>query len=86
MEELTPDEGSFKWGVSTSRSYFPKDNSSFFDGCNLSILDWLKQYSKDDSETYLRGFLGRLLFSGDDVLKPVNVLSGARGCAACSPV
>lgn len=76
MEELTPDEGSFKWGVSTSRSYFPKDNSSFFDGCNLSILDWLKQYSKDDSETYLRGFLGRLLFSGDDVLKPVNVLSG----------
>ncbi len=76
MEELSPDEGSFKWGISTSRSYFPKDNSSFFDDCRLSILDWLKQFSKDDSETYLRGFLGRLLFSGDDVLKPVCVLSG----------
>jgi ATPase subunit of ABC transporter with duplicated ATPase domains len=76
MGELEPDSGSYKWGISTSQSYFPKDNSSFFDGCELSILRWLEQYSKDVTETYLRGFLGRMLFSGDDVLKPVCVLSG----------
>ena len=77
MGELEPDEGSFKWGVSTSQSYFPHDNSEYFNGCDLSILRWLEQYTpKDHSETYLRGFLGRMLFSGDDVLKPVNVLSG----------
>jgi ATPase subunit of ABC transporter with duplicated ATPase domains len=76
MGEIEPDSGSFKWGVSTSQSYFPTDNTSFFDDCGLSILKWLEQYSKDVSETYLRGFLGRMLFSGDDVLKPVNVLSG----------
>lgn len=75
-EELEPDEGSIKWGVSTSRSYFPKDNSEYFNGCDLSILQWLSQYSKDITETYLRGFLGRMLFSGDDVYKPVQVLSG----------
>jgi ATPase subunit of ABC transporter with duplicated ATPase domains len=74
--ELEPDEGSFKWGVSTSQSYFPQDNSAFFNGCELSIIKWLEQYSKDTTETYLRGFLGKMLFSGDDVLKPVNVLSG----------
>ena len=76
MEEETPDAGSFKWGGTTSQSYFPKDNSAFFDGCQLTVLEWLKQYSADDTETYLRGFLGKMLFSGDDVLKPVNVLSG----------
>ena len=77
MGELEPDEGSFKWGVSTSQSYFPHDNSEYFNGCDLSILRWLEQYTpKDHSETYLRGLLGRMLFSGDDVLKPVNVLSG----------
>ena len=75
-EELEPDSGSIKWGVSTSRSYFPKDNSEYFNGCDLSILQWLSQYSKDITETYLRGFLGRMLFSGDDVYKPVQVLSG----------
>lgn len=75
-EETEPDEGNFKWGVSTSRSYFPKDSSSFFENCNLNILDWMRQYSKDTTETYLRGFLGRMLFSGDDIFKPVNVLSG----------
>ena len=75
-EEIEPDEGTFKWGVSTSRSYFPKDSSSFFENCNLNILDWMRQYSKDTTETYLRGFLGRMLFSGDDIFKPVNVLSG----------
>lgn len=76
MEELTPDEGSFKWGVSTTQSYFPNDSSSFFNDCKLNILDWIRQYSTDTTETYLRGFLGRMLFSGDDIFKPVNVLSG----------
>ena len=76
MGELEPDEGSYKWGISTSQSYFPKDNSSYFDGCTLNLLEWLNQYSKDDTDTYLRSFLGKMLFSGDDVLKPVNVLSG----------
>ena len=74
--EMEPDEGGFKWGVSTSQSYFPNDNSAFFDGCELSLLDWMRQYSSDTTETYLRGFLGRMLFSGDDVYKPVKVLSG----------
>ena len=77
MGEVEPDEGTFKWGVSTSQSYFPHDNSAYFNDCKLSILRWLEQYTpKDHTETYLRGFLGRMLFSGDDVLKPVNVLSG----------
>ncbi|MGI6263950.1 MAG: ABC-F family ATP-binding cassette domain-containing protein [Acutalibacteraceae bacterium] len=76
MEKRVPDSGSFKWGVSTSQSYFPKDNTAFFEGCDLTILQWLQQYSSDPHETYLRGFLGKMLFSGDDVLKPVKVLSG----------
>lgn len=77
MEEEQPDEETFKWGVSTSTSYFPVDNSVYFNDCDLSILDWIRQYSKtDETETYLRGFLGRMLFSGDDIYKPVKVLSG----------
>ncbi len=76
MEEEQADEGTFKWGVSTSTSYFPVDNNSFFDGCEMSIIDWMRQYSSDETDTYLRGFLGRMLFSGDDVFKKVNVLSG----------
>ena len=76
-EEEAPDEGEFKWGVSTSRSYFPVDNSKYFDGCDLSILEWIRQYSEtDETETYLRGFLGKMLFSGDEIYKPVKVLSG----------
>lgn len=75
-EELTPDEGTIKWGVSTSRSYLPADNSAFFDGCELSILEWMRQYAKDTSETYIRGFMGRMLFSGDEIFKSVRVLSG----------
>ncbi len=75
-EEMEPDAGTFKWGISTSRSYFPHDNSSFFDGHEESILDWMRVWSKDQTETYLRGFLGRMLFSGDSVFKPVGVLSG----------
>ena len=75
-EEIQPDSGSFKWGVTISTSYFPKDNSSFFDGCNLTMMEWFAQYSPEQLETYMRGFLGRMLFSGDDVYKPVSVLSG----------
>ena len=74
--ELEPDEGEVKWGVSTSQAYFPKDNTEFFDGCDLNMIDWMRQWSEDQSETYLRGFLGRMLFSGEDVYKPVKVLSG----------
>lgn len=78
MENDTADSGTFKWGVSTSTSYFPKDNSEYFNDCDDSILDWLEQYNNgsDHTETYLRGFLGRMLFSGEDVFKPVKVLSG----------
>ncbi len=74
--ELEPDEGSYKWGGTTSLSYFPKDNNAYFDGNDMNLLQWLNQYSSDNTETYLRGFLGKMLFSGDDVLKPVKVLSG----------
>ena len=76
MEEETPDEGDYKWGISISTSYFPHDNSEYFNGHKETILDWLRPYSKDQTESYLRGFLGRMLFSGDAVYKPVDVLSG----------
>ena len=76
MEEVEADLGSFKWGVSISKSYFPKDNIEYFEGCHDSILDWMRRYSKDQTETYLRGFLGRMLFSGDSIFKEVSVLSG----------
>ncbi|WP_080872256.1 ABC-F family ATP-binding cassette domain-containing protein [Oceanobacillus timonensis] len=75
--ELEPDEGSYKWGITTSQSYFPKDNSEFFDGVDLNLVDWLRQYSpEDETETFLRGFLGRMLFSGEEAKKKANVLSG----------
>ena len=76
MEEESPESGSFKWGVSTSQAYFPRDNTVFFEGNTSRLVDWLAQYSDDQHESYLRQFLGRMLFSGDDVYKPVNVLSG----------
>ena len=76
MGEEEPDSGSIKWGVSTTQGYMPTDNSAFFDGCELSIMDWMRQFSADKRESYLRTFLGRMLFSGDEVYKPVNVLSG----------
>ncbi|MGI6731018.1 MAG: ABC-F family ATP-binding cassette domain-containing protein [Anaerovoracaceae bacterium] len=76
MGELEPDEGTFKWGVSTSQSYFPLDNSAFFNDCDLNLVKWLAQFTEETTETYMRGFLGRMLFSGDDVFKPVKVLSG----------
>ncbi|WP_077623563.1 ABC-F family ATP-binding cassette domain-containing protein [Sediminibacillus massiliensis] len=77
MGEIEPDEGTYKWGVTTSQSYFPKDNSAFFENGDLNLVDWLRQYSPDDqTETFLRGFLGRMLFSGEEALKKSNVLSG----------
>ncbi|MGE7759942.1 ABC-F family ATP-binding cassette domain-containing protein [Peribacillus sp. NPDC097895] len=75
--EIEPDSGSFKWGVTTSQAYFPKDNAEFFEGVDLTLVDWLRQYSPNDqSESFLRGFLGRMLFSGDEVTKKASVLSG----------
>ena len=76
-EEEEPDEGSIKWGVSTSRSYFPIDNSAYFNDNDESIVDWIRKYSTSEvTDTYLRGFLGKMLFSGDEIYKPVKVLSG----------
>lgn len=74
--EMEPDSGAFKWGVTTSTAYFPKDNSEFFNDCDLSLVDWLRQFSDEKSESYLRGFLGRMLFSGEEALKEAKVLSG----------
>jgi ATPase subunit of ABC transporter with duplicated ATPase domains len=74
--ELTPDTGSVHWGVTTSQSYFPKDNSRYFDGMDFSLIDWLRQYSPDQNENFVRGFLGRMLFSGDEATKKTKVLSG----------
>jgi ATPase subunit of ABC transporter with duplicated ATPase domains len=77
MGEMEADSGSFKWGVTTSQAYFPKDNSKYFEGCDLNLVDWLRQYSpQDQSESFLRGFLGRMLFSGEEVMKKASVLSG----------
>ena len=75
-EEASADSGEFKFGVSITTSYFPHDNSAYFDGHSESILDWMRAYSKDQTESYLRGFLGKMLFSNESVFKPVNVLSG----------
>ena len=74
--ELEPDEGFYKWGVSTSQSYFPQDNTRYFQDCDLDLIRWLGQFSADQDISYLRGFVGRMLFSGDDALKPAKVLSG----------
>jgi ATPase subunit of ABC transporter with duplicated ATPase domains len=75
--EMEPDSGTIKWGITTSQAYFPKDNSSYFENGNLTLVDWLRQYSPvDQSESFLRGFLGRMLFSGEEVMKKANVLSG----------
>ncbi|MGM0873471.1 MAG: ABC-F family ATP-binding cassette domain-containing protein [Bacillota bacterium] len=75
--EMEPDTGSYRWGVTTTQAYFPKDNSEYFEGSEPSLVDWLRQYSPNDqSESFLRGFLGRMLFSGEEVLKKPSVLSG----------
>jgi ATPase subunit of ABC transporter with duplicated ATPase domains len=77
MGELEADSGTYKWGVTTSQAYFPKDNSKYFENSEVTLVDWLRQFSpQDDSESFLRGFLGRMLFSGEEVLKKASVLSG----------
>ena len=74
--EMEPDEGTVKWGQTATFSYFPKDNTEYFKDCDDNLVEWLRQWSSDPHEAYLRGFLGRMLFSGDEVYKPVKVLSG----------
>ncbi|WPC42260.1 ABC-F family ATP-binding cassette domain-containing protein [Clostridium sp. JS66] len=74
--EIEPDAGEYKWGITTSQSYFPKDNTKYFDGVDLSLVDWLRQFSEEKSESFIRGFLGRMLFSGEEALKNASVLSG----------
>ncbi|NSJ92977.1 ABC-F family ATP-binding cassette domain-containing protein, partial [Coprococcus sp. MSK.21.13] len=76
MGEEEADSGEFKWGITTSQSYFPNDNSKYFNGVNLNLVDWLRQFSEEKSETFIRGFLGRMLFSGEEALKSAEVLSG----------
>jgi ATPase subunit of ABC transporter with duplicated ATPase domains len=74
--EMQPDSGEFKWGVTITTAYFPKDNSEYFNDVDLNLVEWLRQYSDEKSESYLRGFLGRMLFSGEEALKKAKVLSG----------
>ena len=73
--EIEPDAGTYSWGVTTTMAYFPKDNTKYFES-DLNLIDWLRQYSKEQDESFIRGFLGRMLFSGEEALKKVNVLSG----------
>jgi ATPase subunit of ABC transporter with duplicated ATPase domains len=75
MGEITPDSGEVKWGVTTTQAYFPKENSAYFD-TEENLVDWLRKYSRDPDETFIRGFLGRMLFSGEETQKQANVLSG----------
>ena len=76
MGKAEPDAGTVKWGKTISASYFPQNNSEYFDGCSLTLVQWLSQFSKDHYEEYLRGWLGRMLFSGEEALKEAKVLSG----------
>lgn len=74
--EMAADSGEIKWGVTITKAYFPSDNNEFFNDCNLNLVDWMRQFSDEKSESYLRGFLGRMLFSGEEALKEASVLSG----------
>lgn len=76
MGEQSADEGSVRWGVTTTQSYLPKDHNKFFDGKAVNLIDWLREFSEDKSENFIRTFLGRMLFSGEETLKMANVLSG----------
>lgn len=76
MGEVEPDEGEYKWGTTTTQAYLPSDNAAFFDGVDYSLVDWLRQYSEDKYDITIRGWLGRMLFSGEDALKQAKVLSG----------
>ncbi|MDO4530561.1 MAG: ATP-binding cassette domain-containing protein [Bacillota bacterium] len=87
MGEMEPDEGTFKWGVTTKTAYFPKDNNEYFDGCKDSLIEWLRPYAKEGEQydSDIRGWLGRMLFSGEEALKSANVLSGGEKvrCMLC---
>ena len=87
MGEMEPDEGTFKWGVTTKTAYFPKDNSAYFDECKDSLIEWLRPYAKEGEQydSDIRGWLGRMLFSGEEALKAANVLSGGEKvrCMLC---
>ena len=87
MGEMEPDEGTFKWGVTTKTAYFPKDNNEYFDGCKDSLIEWLRPYAKEGEQydSDIRGWLGRMLFSGEEALKAANVLSGGEKvrCMLC---
>lgn len=74
--EQKPEKGTYSWGQTITVGYLPKDNGKFFDGCKLTLIDWLRQFSEDQTSVFLRGFLGRMLFSGEEAEKTVNVLSG----------
>lgn len=76
MGQVEAEQGSYQWGVTTSQAYFPHDNHQYFDGIDCSLVDWLRQFSPDPDETFIRGFLGRMLFSGEESLKSAKVLSG----------
>ena len=76
MGEIPADSGSFTWGVTTSQAYFPSDNSAYFEDGKYTLVDWLRQYSEEKDESFIRGFLGKMLFSGEEALKKTNVLSG----------
>jgi len=73
---MDPDSGQVKWGVTITKAYFPKDTSPYFQDQELNLVDWLRQYSSDKADSYVRGFLGKMLFSGEEALKPLKVLSG----------
>lgn len=74
--ELEPDSGDFKWGITTSQAYFPMDNAAYFEGVDLSLVDWLRQFSSDQTESFIRGWLGRMLFAREEAMKKASVLSG----------
>lgn len=76
MGELVPDSGTYRWGTTTTQAYLPKDHNPYFDGMDLNLIDWLRQYSEDKSENFIRSFLGRMLFSGEETLKKANIISG----------
>ncbi len=76
MGQMEPDEGTFKWGITTTQAYLPKDNAEYFEDIDLNLIDWLRQYSEEKSESFIRGFLGKMLFSGEEPLKMSKVLSG----------
>ena len=83
--KVQPDEGTIRWGKTISLSVLPQNNNEFFDGCDLTLVEWLSQYSNDNYEEYLRGWLGRMLFSGEEALKKAKVLSGGEKvrCMLC---